>query len=317
MATTTTRLGLRKPAGSDSVNVSTDLDANFDAIDTVIGSVYATKSTRPSTPFQGESVYESDTGASIVHNGSSPASAGWVYPRAVAGYLTAATRPSVVSSGLLVRESDTHNLVVSNGSSPASGSWEHVSVPVVSSTSAIVAPYTNQLVIQSSDNVQYRYNGSSWDPVNIFGVAQGYAYYKTTGTGLTTISTGTVASYTFDTAVSTCADVTASGTNNNKFTFNRGGVWMINACMECKHTGTPTGLDFSLAITLNGATFLVQYFQKPVIASNVFYSMEVSKTRRFSAGDYITIDNQNNCGTSITEVNSAEMSSVSFTWLRP
>jgi hypothetical protein len=78
MSTTTTRLALVKPITSEDVDV-TILNANSDKIDTVAGMVYASSSTRPSTPFQGQPVYESDTGNTLVHNGSSPASGGWEY----------------------------------------------------------------------------------------------------------------------------------------------------------------------------------------------------------------------------------------------
>lgn len=79
MATLTTRLAMRKPATADLVDVAADLDANLDKLDTVAGMVYASSSTRPSTPFQGQPVYESDTGNTVVHNGSAPASGGWEY----------------------------------------------------------------------------------------------------------------------------------------------------------------------------------------------------------------------------------------------
>lgn len=79
MATTTTRLALRKPAGTDTVNVATDINASMDTIDTVVGFTNASSSTRPSTPFTGQGVLESDTGAAIVSNGSSPASGSWTY----------------------------------------------------------------------------------------------------------------------------------------------------------------------------------------------------------------------------------------------
>lgn len=79
MATTTTRLGLRKPATTDLVDVAADVDGNLDKLDTAAGMVYASSTTRPSTPFQGQPAYESDTGNVVVHNGSSPASGGWEY----------------------------------------------------------------------------------------------------------------------------------------------------------------------------------------------------------------------------------------------
>lgn len=90
MSTTTTRLGLYKPAtdGSEYVNVVTDLDNNYDLIDLAMGSRIVTSSTRPSTPYGGQHILESDNAyRSYVHNGTSPASGGWVeYPNNSATY---------------------------------------------------------------------------------------------------------------------------------------------------------------------------------------------------------------------------------------
>lgn len=116
MATTTTRLGLRKPAGADQVNVTTDLDNNYDLLDNAAGALICTSSTRPSAPF----------------------------------------------SGQFIHESDTHNNLTSNASAPASGSWRHATVPVVSALAQVVAPYTNQLVVLSTDGFIYRYTGTGW-----------------------------------------------------------------------------------------------------------------------------------------------------------
>lgn len=80
-ATTTTRLGLYKTSsdGSDLVNVVTDLLNNWDKLDLAVGARVVTSSTRPSTPFGGQLILESDTSyRSYVNNGTSPASAGWV-----------------------------------------------------------------------------------------------------------------------------------------------------------------------------------------------------------------------------------------------
>lgn len=80
-ATTTTRLGLYKTSsdGSDLVNVVTDLLSNLDAIDLAMGSRIVTSSTRPSSPYGGQHILESDNAyRSYVHNGTSPASGGWV-----------------------------------------------------------------------------------------------------------------------------------------------------------------------------------------------------------------------------------------------
>lgn len=78
--TNTPRLGLDKPAddGSDLVNVAEDLNANYDKIDLAVGFQIVTSGTRPSTPYPGKAIAESDTGRSYFHNGTSPASAGYV-----------------------------------------------------------------------------------------------------------------------------------------------------------------------------------------------------------------------------------------------
>jgi hypothetical protein len=93
--TATTRLALDKPAddGSELVNVATDLNANYDKIDTAVGFQVVTSSTRPSTPYPGKPIAESNTGyRSYFHNGTSPASAGWVeIPNSSGGYSSSLT----------------------------------------------------------------------------------------------------------------------------------------------------------------------------------------------------------------------------------
>jgi len=73
MSTTTTRLGLYKTAsdGSENVNVVTDLLNNWDSIDLNFGFRSVTSSTRPSSPFTGQIIRESDTSRTLLWNGSS------------------------------------------------------------------------------------------------------------------------------------------------------------------------------------------------------------------------------------------------------
>ncbi|ARX81515.1 hypothetical protein SMD44_00913 [Streptomyces alboflavus] len=77
----TTRLGLYKPLndGSELVNVQTDLNQNWDKVDLAAGLQIVTSSTRPSSPYPGKAIAESDTSyRSYFSNGTSPASASWV-----------------------------------------------------------------------------------------------------------------------------------------------------------------------------------------------------------------------------------------------
>lgn len=73
MATATTRLALRKPNSDpttgDLVNVDTDLNANYDVIDNAAGWLPVTAATHPSGPFDGQGIYETDTGKFLARTG--------------------------------------------------------------------------------------------------------------------------------------------------------------------------------------------------------------------------------------------------------
>lgn len=68
MATLTTRLKLRQPergalgAPNDPVNVLTDYNASLDSIDSKVNCFVCTSANRPVTPFQGQFIFETDTG---------------------------------------------------------------------------------------------------------------------------------------------------------------------------------------------------------------------------------------------------------------
>ncbi|MFE9064941.1 hypothetical protein [Streptomyces violaceusniger] len=78
--TPTSRLGLYKslPDGSEIVNYTQDLGQNWDKIDLASGFQACTSTTRPSSPYNGKAIRETDTARTYLHNGSSPASGGWV-----------------------------------------------------------------------------------------------------------------------------------------------------------------------------------------------------------------------------------------------
>lgn len=81
MGTTTSRVGLYKPLddGSELVNVAADLNGNTDKLDLAVGFQSCTSSTRPSSPYSGKPIMESDTSyRTYFSNGTSPASASWV-----------------------------------------------------------------------------------------------------------------------------------------------------------------------------------------------------------------------------------------------
>lgn len=77
----TTRLGLYKSKsdGSELVNYTQDIGQNLDKLDAAVGFAACTSSTRPSSPYSGKPIMETDTAyRSYFSNGTSPASASWV-----------------------------------------------------------------------------------------------------------------------------------------------------------------------------------------------------------------------------------------------
>ena len=68
MATTTTRLALTKPAGTDVVDIDV-LNANSDKIDAAVGAFNCTSTTRPASPYAGQLIYETDTTYHYVYSG--------------------------------------------------------------------------------------------------------------------------------------------------------------------------------------------------------------------------------------------------------
>lgn len=77
----TTRLGLYKSLsdGSEDVSYTQDIGQNLDKLDAAVGFQVVTSSTRPSSPYSGKGIAESDTAyRSYFSNGTAPASASWV-----------------------------------------------------------------------------------------------------------------------------------------------------------------------------------------------------------------------------------------------
>lgn len=77
----TARLGLYKSLSDGSENVSYPLDigGNWDRVDAAAGFQAVTSSTRPSTPYSGKPIMETDTTyRTYFSNGTAPASASWV-----------------------------------------------------------------------------------------------------------------------------------------------------------------------------------------------------------------------------------------------
>ncbi|ANZ35262.1 hypothetical protein BBK82_03405 [Lentzea guizhouensis] len=78
MSTLTTRLQLVKETNAENYSVGT-VNNNSDKIDAAVGFEECTSSTRPSSPYNGKGIRESDTGSVLLSNGTVPASGSWKY----------------------------------------------------------------------------------------------------------------------------------------------------------------------------------------------------------------------------------------------
>lgn len=161
MATNTTRLGLIKPDFVDVVDV-TDLNSNADDIDAAVGFTICTSSTRPSTPWSGQSIFETDTLTPYVWDGSA-----WQVAGGGGSIEISSTAPSSPSNGDLWWDSDDGKLYIyyDDGSSQQ---WVDAAGPSVAVQPTAPTGYEGQLWLDSTDGSMYVYytdpggGSSSW-----------------------------------------------------------------------------------------------------------------------------------------------------------
>ena len=151
MATTTTKLGLTKPDFVDVVDI-TELNTNADEIDAAVGMAIVTSSTRPSSPWTGQIIFETDTLVPYVWDGSA-----WQVSGGGGGGVTVSdTAPSSPSEGDLWWDSGDGKLFVyyNDGSS---SQWVDAAGPSVAVQSSAPTGYEGQLWLDDTDGSMYVY----------------------------------------------------------------------------------------------------------------------------------------------------------------
>jgi hypothetical protein len=111
MSALTTRLGLYKPGGGltglitpDEVADIDKINSNMDKLDAAIGYFVCTSTTRPSSPFPGQPIFETDTKNVLYWNaGSGQWFAAGSSPRAASDALRDALYPAPVSGDAVIR----------------------------------------------------------------------------------------------------------------------------------------------------------------------------------------------------------------------
>jgi hypothetical protein len=173
LATSTTRLGLTKPDGTDLVDIAV-LNTNANKIDAAVGAFVCTSTTRPSTPYAGQIIYETDTDQSFVWDSATSA---WNTLTPGATVCTSASRPASPVPGQVIYETDTKLTYVY-----ASGAWAPVvNNKAVSAFSPIrvadgtardalfTAPVQGDRVFRVDTGVEETYYGLYSNPANLGG----------------------------------------------------------------------------------------------------------------------------------------------------
>lgn len=295
MATTTTRLGLSKPATTDLVDIAV-LNGNFDKTDAAAGAYVCTSTTRPSTPYSGQIIYETDTSRSLIWNS---ATSTWLTLVPGSTVCTSSSRPSSPVPGQVIYETDTKLTYVY-----ASGAWAPVlndkglsafsPIKVASSAARdalFTSPAQGDRVFRTDLQVEEIYfavyNASTnvsgaktagWFPAPNSAIFMGTASRSAAGSTVYTVgSTGF--SYTELSDIFTWHDAT---TNPERITPTKEGLYRVTASVQY---GAGTVNNRTISITKNGTNISVG----AVIAGNSTAPSASATVFMNGTTDYFTV----------------------------
>jgi len=198
-------------------------------------------------------------------------------------------------------------------------SHNHVYPRVVSTVSGLTALATNELVLNSTDLMLYRYDGSAWTAVVALGgttaATRHEARYEATSGQ--SIANATDTKLQFPTAVTTTNDVTASGTGNTDFLLNRAGWWLVTASVRYL-AGTTGERHLGLLTGTNVGTLSARFAVQSTFPGNAAGSVGLATVKYFAANTSICAGTwQNNGGALSLETAFGSTNHISLTWLRP
>lgn len=212
-------------------------------------------------------------------------------------------------------------------SSPAdvtAGKLNTMSVPVVTATSDIaggVGPFAGQVIFNTTDNMLYRYDGSTWQAFAATGGATSATTHEARyeqKSAAQSIANATDTKVKFETAVTTCSDVTASGTSNTDFLLNRAGLWLATACVRMV-AGSANERQLFLATGTVVGTLANRFAGQSVtnvgaapVALSAASLLRVNAATSVMCGMY-----QNNGGALNVDVAFGSTNHIALAWLRP
>lgn len=207
--TFTSKLGLRKPDRLNQYLVS-QFNANADLIDANVGSVICTSVTRPAIPWEGQTIYETDTRRVMVYSSGS-----WRHPAAGKVSCTSSTRPASPYTGMEIWQTDKNLGLMWNGTA-----WIAEQYCLVGALADIPAPFTGQVAQLATDNVEYWWSGSTWSAVRLAAPNPNLQMRLNVNQA---VSAATDTKISFDTIINAGPNISYGSGN---FTFARAGVYL-------------------------------------------------------------------------------------------
>ena len=157
--TNTPNIGLLLPDLGDTFNFALHVENNFSTIDSLMGAVQCTTTTRPSNTYAGQIIYETDS-KRYVQNTGTKASPTWTYMSHAALAVTSGTHPtSGLSTGLSIYETDTKFLQLYNGSSFEQKAYSNLTC---TSSAHPSSPFTGLEIFETDTGLNAIWNGSKW-----------------------------------------------------------------------------------------------------------------------------------------------------------
>ena len=229
-----------------------------------------------------------------------------------------AERDSIAAAqGALIYRKDTNWLETYDGTA-----WRVVGVPAVSDYSGITDPYPGQLVVNTTDNMVYRWNGSAWVGSVALGgstaATRHSAFYYASANQ--SIATGTDQRVLFGGSLLTCDDVSAATVSGGtEFTINRAGVWRVEFSVRF---GVGVNDKERYAGLVNSTNPSIRYASDSTPSNTVQEALPISlgasKTIPLQAGDKLAVIAFHGDTSPVNIVTGAGYeTSISLTWDGP
>lgn len=160
--TNTPNILLLLPDLGDTFNFGAHVEANFSTIDSLMGMVQCTSTTRPSNTYAGQGIYETDS-KRYAQNTGTKASPVWTYMSHAALAVTSSTHPtSGRSIGELIYETDTTYLQAWNGSAFEQKAYSNL-VTTSSAHPSSANSFTGLEIYETDTGLTAVYSGSNFE----------------------------------------------------------------------------------------------------------------------------------------------------------